>query len=827
MPNPVTAGLRQIVTLVAVCGIGATIMPAANSWGADPVLTSTQPNGFQRGTEVVAKFSGARLSDAQAILLYRPGIEVKELQAKDDKQFTVKLAIAPDCPLGFHALRVRTATGISNLQTISVGALPEVVEKEPNNDFSTPQPIELGCTVNGVITNEDVDYFVVNAKKGQRLSVELEGVRLGMPPGNATFFDPFIAILDAKRFELARCDDTPLLRQDGLCPLVVPEDGAYVIEIRESSYRGSNLCKYRIHVGQFPRPTAVYPPGGRPGETIEMRWIGDATGEFKSAVTIPTGGDEEHELFAQDERGIAPSPNRIRVNNLTNVLEAEPNDARDVATTFTAPAALNGIIERPGDVDQFKFSAKKNQTYEVRVYARKTLRSPLDSVLTITRSNGAGVGSNDDSGGPDSYLRFKAPADDQYNIVIRDQLADGAPDFVYRIEVAPIQPTLTLTLPERVQYVPVTVSVPRNNRMAIMVNAARANFGGDLELTLAGLPEGVTTGPLKMAAKLNSVPVLFSATAEATPNGALVDFIGRPVDQNVKVVGHLQQRTMLVRGRNNRDVWGHDAKRLAVAATAEAPFQIEIVQPKVPIVRNGAMQLKVIAQRKEGFNEPIAISMLYNPPGIGSSGSISIPAGKSEMTIPLTANGSAAIGTWPMIVLARAKVGNGNIQVASQQAQLEIADVFFTFTFEKSAAELGQETEVLVRIEKKRDFPGNAIAALLGLPAKTSLVDAKPLAFTQDTKDLAFKIKVAPDARPGKLQTLVCRATVTIEGEPIVHTLGSGELRIDKPLPPKANAPKPTPKPATKPAAKQPPKKRLSRLEQLRLDRKKAAEEGK
>ncbi len=827
MRSSVINTIQSVALRLAVACVGTLVLVPANSWAAEPVLTNMQPNGFQRGTEVVATFSGARLGDAEALLLYRPGIVVKELNAKTDKQFEVKLAIAQDCPLGFHGLRVRTATGISALQTISVGALPEVVEKEPNNDFSQPQSIELGCTVNGVITNEDVDYFVVEAKKGQRLSVELEGVRLGMPPGNGTFFDPFIAVLDAKRFELARSDDTALLQQDGMCRLVVPEDGAYVIEVRESSYRGSNLCKYRLHVGQFPRPTAVYPAGGPPGQTIEMRWLGDALGEFKTAVTIPTGGSNVHELFAQDDRGMAPSPNRIRVNDLTNVLEDEPNDARDAATPFTAPAALNGIIERPGDVDHFRFTAKKNQTYDIRVHARKTLRSPLDSVLSITRSNGAGVGSNDDSGGPDSYLRFKAPADDQYVVVIRDQLADGAPDFVYRIEVAPVQPALTLSLPERVQYVPITVSVPRNNRMAIMVNAARANFGGELNLTMEGLPNGITAGPVTMAANLSSVPVLFSASDEATPSGALVDLIGRPVDQNVKVVGHLQQRTMLVRGQNNRDVWGHDAHRMAVAVTEESPFQIEIVQPKVPIVRNGAIQLKVVATRQEGFNEPIAVSMLYNPPGIGSSGAITIPAGKSEITIPLTANGSAAVGNWPMIVLGRAKVGNGNVQVASQQVILEIADVFFTFTFEKSAAELGQETEVLVRVEKKRDFPGNATAALLGLPAKTSLVDAKPIEFTQDTKDLVFKIKVAADARPGKFQTLVCRATLTIEGEPIVHTLGAGELRVDKPLPPKANAPKPAPKPAAKPAAKQPPKKRLSRLEQLRLERKKNAGAGK
>ena len=322
-----------------------------------------------------------------------------------------------------------------------------------------------------------------------------------------------------------------------------------------------------------------------------------------------------------------------------------------------------------------------------------------------------------------------------------------------------------------------------------MVNAARANFGGGLDLTWEGLPAGMAAEPVTMAADASSVPVLFSVVDDAPHGGTLADLIGRPVDQNVPVVGHLQQRTMLVRGRNNVDVWGHNARRAAVAVTEEAPFSIEVVQPQVPIVRNGSMQLHVVAKRRDGFNEPIATYLLYNPPGIGSSGSISIPAGQNEAVIPLTANGSAAIGKWPLIVLGRSQAGHGNIDVASQQTQLEIADTFFDFAFEKSAAELGQETDVVVHVSKKRDFDGNATAELLGLPAKTALVDTKPVEFNQETKDLVFKVKIETDAHTGKNQTLVCRATVTMNGEPIVQTLGAGELRIDKPLPPKADAP--------------------------------------
>ena len=71
------------------------------------------------------------------------------------------------------------------------------------------------------------------------------------------------------------------------------------------------------------------------------------------------------------------------------------------------------------------------------------LRSPLDSVLTVYTLAGNGIGGNDDSGGPDSYLRFQAPADDTYVVSVKDHLGKGGPNYAYRVEVAPVKPTLT------------------------------------------------------------------------------------------------------------------------------------------------------------------------------------------------------------------------------------------------------------------------------------------------------------------------------------------------------------------------------------------------
>src|SRR5207253_1138811 len=208
--------MRYTVFFTLLLPLLATSLAEASS----PVLNSINPRGGQRSTETIVLFNGARLTDAKEIFFYYPGISVSKFEVVNDGQVKATVKIAADCRLGEHAMRVRTASGISELRTYYVGALPQIEEKEPNSDFAAPQKIPLNVTVNGVIDNEDVDYFAFEAKKGQRVTAEIEGMRLGY-----TLFDPYVAILDSKRFELAASDDSPLLGQDGAASVIIPADG--------------------------------------------------------------------------------------------------------------------------------------------------------------------------------------------------------------------------------------------------------------------------------------------------------------------------------------------------------------------------------------------------------------------------------------------------------------------------------------------------------------------------------------------------------------------------------------------------------------------------
>ena len=795
---------RLAFTMAALAAILAAVGQAAS-----PRLSSVTPRGIQRGVEHTITFNGSNLADAQEIFFYDTGFEVIEVKGEGNKA-TVKVKVAPDCRLGEHVAQVRTASGVSDYRTLWVEDLPVIQEAEPNSEFETPQAIELNHVVNGNVGNEDVDYYIVSATKGQRITAEIVAMRL-----STAMFDPYVAILDEKRFELDTNDDSALALQDGFASIIAPADGKYIIEVRESAYAGGN--NYRLHVGTFPRPKVAYPAGGKLGEEVELKFLGMPSGEHTQKIKLPDAEMTDYGVFAVDGGGTSPTANAFRLFEHGNAFEQEPNNDVKQGTPAELPNAFNGIIAQPGDVDCFKFAAKKGQVFEVECFARR-IRSGLDPVMNLYYADGRGITGNDDSRGPDSYFRFTVPADGEYVIRVTDHLGRGGPDLVYRIEFQAVKPVLKLGIPrtERYGQFRQQVYVPKGNRFGTLINASRANFGGELKLLGENLPPGITMHCDTMPANQTVMPVVFEATADAQLNGKLVDFLAKHTDPKQNIQGGFRNRAdYIISGPGQSLYRWKDVDRLAMAVIDEVPFHIEIVQPKVPLVRDGSMQVKVVAKKKEGWDEQINVQFPYRPPGVGASSSVNIPKGQTEVLYPINANGNAEIKKWRMYALGT----SGGHWASTQLAELEIADAFARFEMQRAACEQGQEALVLCKVNHTTEFEGEAKAELLGIPPKIAV---EPLTFNKDTKELTFNLKTQADSPVGK-HNLFCQITIPKNGESIVSRAGNVQLQIDKPLPPPPNqpAPKPTPKAAPKPTpekpAEQPKAKPLTRLQKLRL----------
>jgi hypothetical protein len=566
----------------------------------------------------------------------------------------------------------------------------------------------------------------------------------------------------------------------------------------------------------------VIPAGGQAGESIEFTFLGDPKGSVKKTITLPNDG-RDILAYHHEENGLrAPSPNNIRISNFPSLKEIEPNNSSSVATKTDSsiPLAFNGVIEKDGDIDYFRFHAKKGDRYYIKAHAR-SVASPLDPVLNLYYGDGKSIRGNDDaSNGPDSLITQTFPKDGEYLLRITDHLGRGSPLHAYRIETEKLEAEITASIPmygNRDSQTRQMIPVPRGNFAATTFTITRRNFTGDLAFIAQNLPAGVTMHAPKAPSNFSSVPILFSAKVDAPLCKTLtkLDINHRKPDSNQTITGKYRHRVDLVYGPpNNRTYYEGTYDVLPVAVVEPVPFRVKLHTPLTPIVRGGSINLKVEIIRDANFTKDVVVKILSKPPGIGARSNIKI-AGKDAIGYyPLTANSGTPIGAWEIGVQGEAAAnGGGNMLAASEFIKLKVEEPYLSMKINMAAVERGKKGEMVCDLDITRHFDGFAKAELKGLPP-FSLTEQ--VEFDANTSQIRFPISTEDKARAGLTKNLFCYVRVPFSGSLVTHTAGQGgQIRLDNP-PPKPKVITAKSKPSTpQPVVKK--EKPLSRLEQLRL----------
>lgn len=804
----------------------ALLLAAAGASADTPKLARLSPPGGQRGTTVEVEFTGRALGQTREVLFYEPGITVEGIEPVESTsgpngkavpvdpgtRIRVKLKLAADCPLGPHGLRLRTATGLTEYQRFFVGPFPtveenEVINKQRNDKPETATPVPANVTVLGKINDTtDVDMYRIEVKRGQRMSAEVESARLGVERGIP---DLHLAIYTPDGAKLAAADDSALFVQDPVLSVIAPRDGAYLVEVRHSMYNGANDV-YRLHVGTFTRPTGMYPAGGPAGEELKVRVLGDPKGEWDQTVRLPKApGDVP--FVAVSDNVSAPSPNRLRASPFPNVLEVEPNNTPESAPAVAAtlPVAFNGIIDKPGDVDCFRFKAKKGEQFRFHALAQ-ALGSPLDPVIWIkpvgAKPGAAGQRAADSrpnqlgfapAGGlireiHDPVLEFTVPADGEYVLGVEDERGEGGADYVYRVEVQPETSAVhTYIAPEpENQFAPQlrqAIAVPAGNRTTVQVGVFATNrpFAGELELVGVNLPKGVTLHAPKLTPGMTKVPVVFEAAPDAKPGALLVDLVVRPVGGGSALASGYRQ-TVPMNAYGNNDYYLHvPIDRLALAVTEPAPFTVKVEEPKSALVQNGEVSLKFSVERAKGFDGPVTVQLEWKPLGINTATPVTVPAGKTEGVYLLGAARNAAAGTHQVTLTAMSgsgrrgfNDGEGRTYVASQPFKLPVAEPHVEARFPRTSIERGKTAALVVKLNHLQPFEGKAAVTLGRLPRGIELADG-PHEITSADKEVKFTLRATQEALVGNYQGVVLDVTVTDKGQSIRQLSGGGVLRVD------------------------------------------------
>jgi hypothetical protein len=852
MTSTLTPSHPRTLTLATAFVIALASVSAAEA--GLPRLNRILPPGGQRGTTVEAYFTGRYLDKPAEVLFYGPGISVESIEALEGDveisgrrerveagtRVRVRLKLADDCPLGSHGMRLRTAHGVSDYQRFSVGPFPTIEEDEQtqkrNDRRDAAKPVPLNSTILGRMNDPtDVDFYQIEVKAGQRITAEIEATRLGVDRGIP---DLHVAIQNADGKLLTEADDSSLFVQDPIVSLVAKRDGTYFVAVRHSVYNAIGET-YRLHVGTFSRPTQLYPAGGQAGTDLAVQVLGDPKGVWTTSVSLPasvgwaptpstsgaatadglgahptTSFNFPFAVIDSDTKLSAPTPNTLRVSPFPNVLEAEPNDTPEAIASVTAsegPVAFNGIIDKPGDVDCFKFTAKKGDRLKVHCLAN-AFGSPLDPTIWIKRiggrSNAAPVRATDSrpnqlgyppAGGLnretlDPVLEFTATEDGEIVIGVEDDRLGGGPDFVYRVEVTPdVDAAYTYIPPEpESQFTPQVrqaIAVPAGNRYNTQVAIFNSNrpFNGELELVAVGLPEGVTMTAPHLTPGMVRVPVVFEAAAGVKPQAAMIDLRVQPVGEGDKPALASGYRQVIPANQyGNNDFYLHQViDKLALVVTEPAPFTIEVDAPKSALVQNGEMPIKFSIRRAEGFDGPVTVSMEWRPNGVSAATPTLIRSGLNDGEYLIGAARNATASSYQVTLTAVSGgerpgyYDNANrTYVAAQPFKLLVAEPHIDARFPRTSIERGKTSQLVVKLNHLKPFDGKARATLARLPRGVELVE--PVReITAEDKEITFTLRATEECLVGGYQGITLDLTVIEDGQSVRQLSGYGTLRID------------------------------------------------
>ena len=252
-----------------------------------------------------------------------------------------------------------------------------------------------------------------------------------------------------------------------------------------------------------------------------------------------------------------------------------------------------------------------------------------------------------------------------------------------------------------------------------------------------------------------------------------------------EVAGGFKQMVELVTNGNQQPFYTIAVNKMAVAVAEEAPFKLRIIEPKVPLVQGGQMNLRIVAERNKDFVGPISVKLLFKPPGIEAAANVEIPANQNEATYPVNAGDGAPAKKWKLVVVGSAD-NNGQTWVSSPFTTVEVAAPLLSAKLANATVEQGQGVTMSADLDVKAKWEGKAKVELVGLPGNATAPEKE---ITAEDKKVEFAVTTGKSTPATQHKGLFLRVTVMQNGEPIIHNVGRGGLlRVDAPLVAKGDA---------------------------------------
>ncbi|GIW80757.1 MAG: hypothetical protein KatS3mg105_2564 [Gemmatales bacterium] len=727
--------------LLSIC---SALAPTAQSRGQAvkvppnpqaPLINMPMPMGIQAGTRLELQLTGTRLNHPLAVWTDIPhakvAIPMDNKNGTDPSKLRLSFEVPKDTPVGIYSFRLATRRGLSNVRLFCVDDLPQVLETGGNNTPGKAQTITYPCVVIGRVDQESDDYFKIAVKAGQRIAFDVLGRRLG------GLIDPQITLLDDKGRQLPRAhnNDAPGCQTDCRLVYTFSHDGFAMIRIRDVEYRGGADYVYRLRIGDFPLATTPVPLVAKRGSKLKVEFTGlhlaDAEPVVVTAATNP--GVPAMLLSPKSKNGFFGWPVTLRLSDITQIVEQEPNDQLKTANRIPVPVGITGRFLKQRDQDHYTFSAKKGESFLIQA-TTYAYQADTEVLFGVKDKEGKVLARIDPA--KTTSLGFVAPSDGDYTIFVEHLLYWYGPNEAYHLGIRKAEPDFELNL------VTDRYDLPQRGHSVVFVEAARRNFNGPIELKVIG-PSGLR-GSATIPAGQNRALLPLECTL---PPGAYAFQVAGSARINGKERIRMATADSAYRQALNNLSFPPPTCTAyqGLAVVEQAPFTLAGKCAPVETYRGKAVSLMLAVQRSPGFTDPIAVTPFVLPPNVKVP-ALTIPKGKNEIKTTLTPANNAPLGSHQLCFVGRTKFQNQDYLVYSPPFELEIVEPVVVTALPAVKLVQGSKANVKVAIKRQAGYNGPVVIEVRNLPAN---VQATKVTIQKGKTEAEIEIVAAANASVG------------------------------------------------------------------------------
>lgn len=650
-----------------------------------PRLDQIAPVGGAPGTVTELVVTGNDLDGGETLVCGHPGLRGEFVKAENANRLHFKLHVAADVPAGTYDLAVAGRFGISNPRLwYVIPDLSVVSEEEPNNIPAQAQSVALNVVVRGFSDGNNQDLFRFSAAQGQRIVIDCLSARL------ETEMDPLLTVWGPAEQQLASNSD--YFGRDPLVDFVALQEGEYVVEVRDLTYRGGYPYLLRIHYQ--PHVEHVFPRAVTIGQTVELtaygrnltgaasEWrIGDLPLEQKrfSYTATPdlaaVGGFRFREhplqhsvlptaatctLVGEQILALDADPVVLIHTEDPTAVEQEPNDSRDQPQPLTLPMMISARFDRPRDADWYLLETDETGgNYCFDVYAER-IAGRCDPYLAVYDEQDNRILDLDDYGHRvnafDGHLRdpsgqISLPAKKTYRVLVQDRYQRGGARYHYVLHVRKAKSDFfAAAMPSNPLLSGTTVWQGGAAAVDVVLHHVGGGNQFPVTITAENLPAGVHVTPTVIGSDIRGTLVFWSDEQAPPWTGAIKLWATSKHGERElrREVRPYTRAYLQVGSRPLREPW--------LAVRDRAPFGLRLEPERLSVEAGQKAEVRLLLTRYwPEFSGPVD----YQPlswPGLFQLGNGTIPAGQTEATLTVSVQGGTRPGEYTLSVLGQAQV---------------------------------------------------------------------------------------------------------------------------------------------------------------------------